>query len=87
MRLIDADALQAEYKQYHGGKRLLLIDTAPTVEPRPRGRWINHRKDRGHNIADCDQCGGTLQWLDPDERPNYCPTCGAEMRLREEETG
>jgi len=50
-----------------------------------RGQWINHRKDRGHNIADCDQCGGTLQWLDPDERPNFCPNCGADMRQREEE--
>lgn len=47
---------------------------------RPRGKWINHRKDHGHNIADCDQCGGTLQWLDPDERPNFCPDCGADMR-------
>ena len=52
----------------------------PSVQPRTRGRWINHRKDRGHNIADCDQCGGTLQWLDPDERPNFCPDCGADMR-------
>ena len=51
-----------------------------TIKPRPRGRWINHRKDRGHNIADCDKCGGTLQWLDPDERPNFCPNCGADMK-------
>ncbi len=33
MRLIDADALQNEYKQSHEGKRLLLIDVAPTIEP------------------------------------------------------
>ena len=56
-----------------------------SLEPRPRGQWINHRKDRGHNITDCDQCGGTLQWLDPDERPNFCPDCGADMRQRGEQ--
>lgn len=30
MRLIDADALQKEYQKEHG-KRLLLIDVAPTI--------------------------------------------------------
>ena len=38
MRLIDADALQAEYKECHNGKRLLLIDVAPTADPEPH--WI-----------------------------------------------
>lgn len=58
-----------------------VIEALPSAQPeRKKGRWINHRKDRGHHIADCDQCGGTLQWLDPDERPNFCPDCGADMR-------
>lgn len=34
-RLIDAIALQEEYKQRHDGKRLLLIDVAPTVDAVP----------------------------------------------------
>ena len=38
MRLIDADALQAEYTNEHGGKRLLLIDVAPTIVPAQQ--WI-----------------------------------------------
>lgn len=58
---------------------------APAIESRLKGRWINHRKDRGHNIADCNQCGGTLQWLDPDERPNFCSDCGADMREEEQD--
>lgn len=35
MRLIDANALQEEYKSQHNGKRLLLIDVAPTVDAVP----------------------------------------------------
>jgi hypothetical protein len=33
-RAIDADALQKEYMHEHDGKRLMLIDVAPTIEPR-----------------------------------------------------
>ena len=36
MRLIDADALQREYMQFHDGKRIVLVDVAPTIEP----EWI-----------------------------------------------
>ena len=32
MRYIDADKLQEEFKELHGGKRSLLIDTEPTVD-------------------------------------------------------
>lgn len=32
-RLIDADAVQEEFKKFHDGKRLMLIDTAPTIIP------------------------------------------------------
>lgn len=32
MRYIDADKLQEEFKELHGGKRSLLIDTEPTAD-------------------------------------------------------
>ena len=32
MRYIDADKLQEAYKEIHGGKRSLLIDTEPTAD-------------------------------------------------------
>ena len=32
MRYIDADKLQEEFKESHGGKRSLLIDTQPTAD-------------------------------------------------------
>lgn len=57
------------------------IDILKSAQPeRKKGRWINHRNDNGHNIADCDQCGEAMQWFDDDIKPNYCPNCGADMR-------
>lgn len=57
------------------------IEKLPTAHSkRKKGKWINHRKDDGHNIADCDQCGNAIQWFDGDEIPRYCCMCGADMR-------
>ena len=36
-RLGDLDALQEEFKKFHDGKRLMLIDTAPTIVPTEGG--------------------------------------------------
>ena len=36
-RLGDLDALQEEFKKSHNGKRLMLIDTAPTIVPAEGG--------------------------------------------------
>lgn len=37
-RLGDLDALQEEFKKFHDGKRLMLIDTAPTIVPSEGGK-------------------------------------------------
>lgn len=49
------------------------------LSARKQGKWVNHRNDDGHNIADCNLCGNTLQWFDNDGEHNYCPNCGARM--------
>lgn len=44
------------------------------------GHWINARCDDGYWIADCDQCGATIQWYEPDDKPRYCCMCGSDNR-------
>lgn len=75
MRLVDACALQEEYKARHGGKRLLLIDVAPTVDAVPvvRGRWIVHYGNWA-DVYECDQCHHESK-----EGGKYCFNCGARM--------
>lgn len=48
MRLIDASVLQEEYKKQHDGKRLLLIDVAPTVDAVP--------------VVRCKDCKNSEHW-------------------------
>ena len=80
MRLIDASVLQEEYKKRHDGKRLLLIDVAPTVDAVPviHGRWIPYNSKYGHDekVYLCDQCNNNVGF----KKMNFCPNCGADMR-------
>lgn len=52
-------------------------------QPRPRGKWVNPINGGWSVFLDCSNCGGTLQWLDPYKRPDFCPMCGADMRQSE----
>ena len=61
------------------------VDEAPTIDPeslRPKGRWI----DRMVRDWVCSECGGLIQKVRNvdgycyDDKPNYCPDCGADMR-------
>lgn len=67
-------------------KDVKALSSLPSSQPeRKKGKWINHRNDNGHNIADCSECGNALQWFDGDEKPKFCCMCGADMREREDE--
>lgn len=79
-RYIDADKLQEDFKELHGGKRSLLIDTAPTADVREnvRGEWLS-----GDCMgASCSKCGEYFSFRTFSEvhNFNFCPNCGADMR-------
>ena len=78
MRYIDADLLQEDFKEDHGGKRSLMIDTQPTADVREnvRGEWV------GGELGECSICGhkgcASDIWTGCNEKC-YCPNCGAEL--------
>ena len=89
MRLIDADALIAEYDRVHigpaGGARKLMVD-APTVDAVEvvHGEWIVKEYTFTHcKRVYCSRCDykedkGPL-WDISWGMYNYCPHCGAKM--------
>ena len=81
-RLIDADALEAEFAGrppdwYSTGTILRSIDSAPTIDAVPvvRGKWGTDRFKMERMI--CSECGVVLEWS---KINNFCPNCGADMR-------
>ena len=88
MRAIDADSLQKEYMHEHNGKRLMLIDVAPTIEPqRKKGRWIKKTiKKKIENDYSCSECGrhvSVMRGYDVRMVYPFCQ-CGAEMEGQDE---
>lgn len=87
MRLIDADAIQNEYMRYHDGRRIVIVDLAPTIEERKKGRWIREPfgDEYKYDLYRCSECmkpmgigGKNAKWFD------YCPNCGARMEMPNE---
>ena len=64
---------------------LMEIEEAPTIEPRPRGRWIDegfYADGHGAHAFRCSECGGHI--IEYEEDP-FCRWCGADMREEEQE--
>lgn len=61
------------------------VPAIPAADVRPvvRGKWIVSRTDYGWNSAEfpthckCEKCGREIPYNDKD---NFCPNCGADMR-------
>lgn len=61
MRLIDADALQSEYMKYHDGKRIVLVDVAPTIDSRPEWIPVSERLPKyGQAVLWCNEHGSVF---------------------------
>ena len=82
-RYIDADLLQEDFKEDHGGKRSLMIDTQPTADVREnvKAEWQACRLDGQEWYVSCSNCHVVM----PPVNYNYCPNCGAQMRTADSE--
>ena len=82
MRLIDADAFFRDFPELD----IEPYINAPTVEERPRGKWIttNTRIINYMDFTDitCSNCKICL--LADYYTPNFCPHCGAQMDKEED---
>ena len=55
------------------------LKNLPSVEPEQKiGHWID--TDNYYQRWKCSECG----YHTMDAEPNYCPSCGADMRMRGE---
>lgn len=88
-RLIDANALRYHMGVNQNDKQIFYItgediDAAPTIDPeslRPHGEWV---KDQFSYRYLCTNCKMTLpEWLGVF---NYCPSCGAKMEEKGDES-
>ena len=77
MRLIDADALQNEYMKNNNGKRIVMVDLAPTIQPPElkKGEWAYHTYIP-HNKY-CPFCRKDSPY---NKRWDHCPYCGANLK-------
>jgi hypothetical protein len=58
---------------------LMEIEEAPTIEPRPKGRWIDAIVADTLPVIVCDKCN-TFFPLAFGASHNFCPNCGTDMR-------
>lgn len=89
-RLIDADALKSELdswtvnllnpKYYVREDALLIIDSAPTVDPVRHGRWVRFDESQYYR---CSRCGTGMCIV----KTPYCQQCGLKMDLPSADEG
>ncbi len=97
MRLIDADALRAEFKtptDWLDSKQVFthvtgiwaMIDHAPTVEPeRQKGEWVRALDGIDGHVR-CSKCFKIYDWDMQAQYYDYCPNCGAKMEGEDDGT-
>ena len=92
MRLIDADKLIMYVADCKLSESItweeaeLITDflrNAPSVESRPKGKWIAYAEEDTPIMLRCSMCTHSVVW---GSIANYCPNCGADMRGDNHET-
>jgi hypothetical protein len=64
---------------------MMEIEEAPTIEPeRQKGEWIGADSQCGIGCPFCgtpvDDFCHSIDYIDLDYKPNFCPNCGADLR-------
>jgi hypothetical protein len=97
-KLIDLENEFQQYKPFRGFEHAMYrkvceaeiaigkTPAADVVEVK-HGRWIDGAENFtcGNHNAECSVCHCNVSWSGCDEDFNYCPNCGADMRVSEEE--
>lgn len=99
VRLIDANILKEAITQYYYISELKnpfwfrlitdYIDNAPTVE-QPTGAWIYNQYDGNPKIGNwhCSNCRNIVYgWKFQKPYYNFCPNCGAKMKIGDNDNG
>lgn len=81
-------AYDAQHKGKPGNARKLIAELpAADVRPVVRGEWIISNTFDDCVYARCDQCATTQIFYYGKPLTNFCPSCGADMRKRENNNG
>lgn len=90
MRLIDADALEREGWSLSRNRQVdaktMVYEVKkptdfPTIEPeRKTGKWNRYYRMHSGNTFVCNRCGSCFVVLQGEDKMNFCPNCGADMR-------
>lgn len=67
------------------GSLVMYIMSLPDMQPeRKTGNWVGIDDDPC-DVYECDQCGAIYDTADNTwDLPDYCPSCGADMRKENE---
>lgn len=65
-----------------------IIDSAPTIEERKKGKWLRDPPEGGYALYKCSVCGkcwlhwwaSTMTVEQMTKEVRCCPNCGADMR-------
>lgn len=100
MRLIDADVIMKEFAKFVRASNnsdfariptwndaVSLVGSAPTIEPKRKGKWIPDNTNYITPHFVCSACGMSQKVETVLYKPiwGFCPRCGARMMRGEQE--
>lgn len=62
--------------------RQMAIDAF--LEEKPHGEWIDYQDEKYSYLANCSKCGYQMDTHEEHGYFNFCPNCGADMRVSKE---